>query len=342
MQISSLTPVGASAGTDQFAVDDGKNTTKKATLSQILTFMNANLNAASATQSGFVTTGAQTFAGDKTFNGNVYIDGFQPDSYYLSMRAGFAPTASGGVGLANIDPDSDGNYDGLGVYGHDSIGLYVGQTKRVMALSTGTYFYDGAGGQVGSVDASGNMSANGTGTFSGGSLTLNNGTSNALLFTDNGIAPPSTSTRSAGAKLALWVGTSGADYSFGIDSNTLWASVPTGAGYKWYVNGVANLAHDSTGTKIGPSPTAITNIATYSPSLTPVAVPAQSASDQAFTVAGLATNDKVIVNPPDQTQASLIMGRVTAANTITLTFTNPTAGSVTPAAGTYEIVAIRS
>lgn len=89
--------------------------------------------------------------------------------------------------------------------------------------------------------------------------------------------------------------------------------------------------------------TQLTQVRVYSQSLTPVSVAAATAAEQTFTVTGLTTADKVIVNP-NATGAgvALASARVSAANTLALTYVNPTAGALTPAAGTYTIVAIRS
>lgn len=78
---------------------------------------------------------------------------------------------------------------------------------------------------------------------------------------------------------------------------------------------------------------------TYTPSLTPAAVSAGAPAEQTFTVTGLATTDTVTVNAPG---AAVFSARVSAANTLAITFTPPAAGSYTPPAGTYRIVAIRS
>ena len=93
--------------------------------------------------------------------------------------------------------------------------------------------------------------------------------------------------------------------------------------------------------KIGSSGTAITQQTVYTPTLTPAAVAAAGFSEQTFTVTGLATTDTVIVNGPAATASSaLVSFRVSAANTLALTWFCQSA--LTPAAGTYRIVAIRS
>ncbi len=72
--------------------------------------------------------------------------------------------------------------------------------------------------------------------------------------------------------------------------------------------------------------------------LTPVAIATITSAEQSFTITGLSVGDIVQVIPPGLTAgASLTSARVSAANTLTLTFTNPTAGSVTPLAGAYTI-----
>lgn len=78
---------------------------------------------------------------------------------------------------------------------------------------------------------------------------------------------------------------------------------------------------------------------TYTPSLTPASVSAGAPAEQTFTVTGLATTDTVTVNAPG---AAVFNARVSAANTLAVTFMPPAAGSYTPPAGTYRIVAIRS
>lgn len=76
--------------------------------------------------------------------------------------------------------------------------------------------------------------------------------------------------------------------------------------------------------------------------LTPTSVSATTTSTQTFTVVGLKTTDMVNVCPPSQTaNVTLAASRVSAADTLSLTFINPTAGALTPAAGVYFIEVIR-
>ena len=91
--------------------------------------------------------------------------------------------------------------------------------------------------------------------------------------------------------------------------------------------------------KIGTSGTAITQQTVYTPTLTPAAVGVAPPAEQTFTVTGLATTDTITVNAPG---AAVFSARVSAANTLAITFMPAGTGTYTPPAGTYRIVAIRS
>ena len=78
--------------------------------------------------------------------------------------------------------------------------------------------------------------------------------------------------------------------------------------------------------------------------LSPVAVAANTTAEQTFTVSGLAVGDIVLKVEKPTTQAGLgIVGsRVSAANTLAVTFVNATASSITPTASqSYYIVVHR-
>ena len=93
----------------------------------------------------------------------------------------------------------------------------------------------------------------------------------------------------------------------------------------------------------GNTGTAITNIRVYSQSLDVASVAANTTAEQTFTVTGLATGDKVFVNKPALNAGlGVCNARVSAANTLALTFNNNTGVAIDPAAETYQIVAIRS
>lgn len=71
-------------------------------------------------------------------------------------------------------------------------------------------------------------------------------------------------------------------------------------------------------------------------SLTPAAVATITTAEQTFTVPGVKTGDAVSVTPPGhQAGVAAAAARVTAADTVGITFVNPTAGNVTPTAGEY-------
>jgi len=81
---------------------------------------------------------------------------------------------------------------------------------------------------------------------------------------------------------------------------------------------------------------------TYSTSIDLASINATSYSTQTFTVEGLDINDTITVNPPALTSGLyLVSYRVSAADTLSLTFYNSTGGAIDEGAGTYMIMACR-
>lgn len=67
-------------------------------------------------------------------------------------------------------------------------------------------------------------------------------------------------------------------------------------------------------------------------------------SEQTVTVPGLKTTDKIlgISKPTEQAGLAVTNGRVSAANTLSVQFVNPTAGGITPTAlETYTALVVR-
>lgn len=79
----------------------------------------------------------------------------------------------------------------------------------------------------------------------------------------------------------------------------------------------------------------------YSQTITAASVAAATVAEQTFTVTGLKVGDLVWVQPAAISNSTGIAGvRVSAADTLAVRFVNPTAGALTPTAGTWTIVAI--
>lgn len=71
-------------------------------------------------------------------------------------------------------------------------------------------------------------------------------------------------------------------------------------------------------------------------------VAANTTAEQTFTIKGLAINDLVSVKKPSLSAGlGLVNARVSAADTLALTFVNATAAPIDPAAETYSILVIR-
>lgn len=78
--------------------------------------------------------------------------------------------------------------------------------------------------------------------------------------------------------------------------------------------------------------------------LSPASVGIATVAEQNVTVAGLATTDLVFIGPYTcSTAVGLCGARVSAADTLTLRFVNPTAGSVLPTASqTYTFLVVKT
>lgn len=77
--------------------------------------------------------------------------------------------------------------------------------------------------------------------------------------------------------------------------------------------------------------------------LNPVSVAANTTAEQTFTVQGLRVGDQVLaVNKPSATAgAGIVNHRVSAANTLAITFSNNTGSGIDPASEVYTVVIVR-
>lgn len=101
----------------------------------------------------------------------------------------------------------------------------------------------------------------------------------------------------------------------------------------------------ATSVTVGSSGTALTQIAVISASLTPGPVSAGLCDEQSFSVSGVTSADKLLVNQgfAGNVSAVLTTARASAgAGTVLMTFCNVTAADASPEAGTFTFVAIRS
>jgi len=86
----------------------------------------------------------------------------------------------------------------------------------------------------------------------------------------------------------------------------------------------------------------VPKIETQSVSWTPLSVAANTTAEQTVTVTGVTTSDIIYCNKPTH-QAGLAVGqcRVTASNTVGVTFINATGGAIVPTAEAYKFSWIR-
>lgn len=75
----------------------------------------------------------------------------------------------------------------------------------------------------------------------------------------------------------------------------------------------------------------------------PASVATITTAEQTFTVPGLRVGDAVFVNKPSLTTGlGVANARASAANTLAITFVNPTAGGVDAASETWTVLTVRA
>ena len=191
--------------------------------------------------------GIRNTARASTTAGQVLIEA-QASNYWsvptytgTSLRQSGSTATGTYAGLSNANLGSlifqNGSAGLIGTNGGTPIVIATAETERMRIHSTG-------GVSIGNTTDPGATNLSVTGTIS-----LNNGTSNLILYNANGVAAPAFTTRSAGAKLVLFpnIGASNSDYALGIESNTLWFGVDQVASrqFRWY--GGTTLAATLTG-----------------------------------------------------------------------------------------------
>jgi len=87
--------------------------------------------------------------------------------------------------------------------------------------------------------------------------------------------------------------------------------------------------------------TALRGIQVYRPTINPASVAGNSVSAQTFTVTGLEISDSVEANPGINT-IGIAGAYVSAKDTLTVVFINPTADAIDPASSEWIVQAIRS
>lgn len=77
------------------------------------------------------------------------------------------------------------------------------------------------------------------------------------------------------------------------------------------------------------------------PTLSPISVAPTTAVEQTFTVTGLQVGDFVnVTKPTTQAGLGIVNSRVSAVNTLAITFANTTAATITPTAAEIYAVAV--
>ena len=86
----------------------------------------------------------------------------------------------------------------------------------------------------------------------------------------------------------------------------------------------------------------VRGVQVFEATINPTSVAANTTAEQTFTVTGLETDAAVIVSKPAHTTGlSVGNARVSAQNTLALTFANVTGSAIDPPEETYKVLAIR-
>lgn len=93
---------------------------------------------------------------------------------------------------------------------------------------------------------------------------------------------------------------------------------------------------------IGSGGTDFSLVKVYTATINPASIAAATSAEQTFTVTGLAVGDiPVVVKPTATAGVGIVNARVSATDTLAVTFMNATAGALDPASESYTILAFR-
>lgn len=143
-----------------------------------------------------------------------------------------------GIGLNGVVSSGNVGAD-YAVCTFDNSGLYTG-TPFLITRSTGNVSINTSSRVLNTLSGDGALNV-------AGDMTLSHPTSNMIMFkSSSSPAAPSYTTRSLGTKLIICplLGTFSADFAFGVETQAMWASVPSDAyQFKWYsgTTSIANL-----------------------------------------------------------------------------------------------------
>lgn len=161
----------------------------------------------------------------------------------------------------------------------------------------------------------GGISAPSVTTSAATGFTLNNATSNLILFPAVGVNAPTFTTRSVGTKIALYnaVSASSADFALGIESSTMWLGVPTTA-YQFKFYGGTTQAALLTGTGNLTLAGTLTSIKTDIGTTNPAEVLVGTGGDNIVKKQTLANfvnslDNSMVVNQPT-TNTTMVAGKV--------------------------------
>jgi hypothetical protein len=167
--------------------------------------------------------------------------GSQYYSLYMGLGSNYSGTGANSYGMyMAVDRNVTRPYLSIRYNENNSLGTW---RKIASGYSDVAGTFEG-GSQLISTRANNNATG-------GGQIYLNGTTGNRIDFANVGYAPPSTGTRSVGTKIVLWsqVSSTDTDYALGIDSATMWLSVPTtGSYFKWYASNTLLATLNGSGT----------------------------------------------------------------------------------------------